>query len=189
MSMHIDYKNRQKQPLFPIQVSADEGEKLSKELGCHIFREISVKESWDEPKQVYFDLWRVSNEMSPGSPSWTQRKKFSHKLQQKIPTLNSNPSTPPSQSPSVHRKTTTHHNYNNDPDPRPPASAESISFNETLSDKKLNHEGSGKLVDKDPMSLPIRGQLTRSIDSVNLNTAFKTMNLTKKRRHAITSLT
>ena len=166
---------------------------LSKELGCHLFREISVKESWEDPKRVYYDLWRMYNVTSHGSPSWAQRKRFSHKVQHKIPTLNSKPSTPQSRSPLVPRKVTQQNHEDHFEFNKVLTSSQSINFNETncLESLALRQDGiRSNSVDKNPILLSTGGQLNRStIDPVNLNAAFKTMSLNKKRRHAITSLT
>ena len=70
-------------------VSIDEGKALAKDLGCHIFREISAKESMSEAGNVFEDLWREFSKISPRSPSSSQRRKFSIRLQDKIPTLDS----------------------------------------------------------------------------------------------------
>ena len=166
---------------------------LSKELGCHLFREISVKESWEDPKRVYYDLWRMYNVTSPGSPSWAQRKRFSHKVQHKIPTLNSKPLTPQSRSPLVPRKVT-QHNHEDQVEFRKvlTSSTQSINFNSTsyLGSASLRQDSKSNSVDKNqiPPLSSTGDQFNRTIDQVNLNAAFKTMSLNRKRRHAITSL-
>ena len=70
-------------------VSIEEGQALARDLGCHIFREISVKESMAEAGNVFEDLWREFSRISPRSPSSSQRRKFSIRIQDKIPTLES----------------------------------------------------------------------------------------------------
>nr|CAB3265450.1 ras-like protein family member 11A [Phallusia mammillata] len=74
-------------------VSTEEGRQLAKDLGCHMFREISVRESVHESGEVFEDLWREFSRLSPRSPSSSQRRKFSYRIQDKIPVLNSNAST------------------------------------------------------------------------------------------------
>lgn len=73
-------------------VSYEEGQQLSRELGCHFFREISTRESINEPTQVFEDLWREFSRRSPRSPSSSQRKKFSYRIQDKIQVLSSDSS-------------------------------------------------------------------------------------------------
>ena len=70
-------------------VTFEEGQKLSEDLSCDMFFEISVKEKWDDPKQVYFELWRSFSHKSPNSPSSSHRKKASNRVQDKIPAVNS----------------------------------------------------------------------------------------------------
>ena len=93
------------------QVSEEEGRDLAQQLGCHLFREISVKESWQDSKSVYLELWRRFRSNSPNSPSQTQRKKFSYRLQHKIPVMYSSSNcvaAPPTAEPvaAVKRRTT-----------------------------------------------------------------------------------
>uniref|UniRef100_H2YHV8 small monomeric GTPase n=1 Tax=Ciona savignyi TaxID=51511 RepID=H2YHV8_CIOSA len=71
-------------------ISTEEGRERARELSCHIFREISVKESMDEASEVFEDLWREFARRCPRSPSSSQRRKFSYRIQDKIPILNSN---------------------------------------------------------------------------------------------------
>ncbi|CAK8683307.1 unnamed protein product [Clavelina lepadiformis] len=82
-------------------VTPEEGMALARDLGCHLFREISVKESTEESKCVFEDLWREFSKKSPRSPSSSQRKKFSYRIQDKIPVLESNSCTCTSE---AHRK-------------------------------------------------------------------------------------
>ena len=70
-------------------ISYEEGKKLAKDLSCDLFLEISVKESWDDPKRVFTELWRAFSKKSPHSPSNSHRKKLSSRLQDKIPVLQS----------------------------------------------------------------------------------------------------
>ena len=70
-------------------VSVEEGQGLARDLGCHIFREISAKESMIESSLVFEDLWREFLRMSPRSPSSSQRRKFSIRIQDKISILDS----------------------------------------------------------------------------------------------------
>ena len=62
---------------------------LARELGCHLFREISVKESINDASEVFEDLWREFSRLSPRSPSTSQRRKFSVRIQDKISILDS----------------------------------------------------------------------------------------------------
>ena len=62
---------------------------LARDLGCHMFREISVKESMNDASEVFEDLWREFSRLSPRSPSTSQRRKYSCKLQDKISVLDS----------------------------------------------------------------------------------------------------
>nr|XP_002126977.1 ras-like protein family member 11A [Ciona intestinalis] len=71
-------------------ISIEEGRERARDLRCHIFREISVKESMYEAGEVFEDLWREFSKRSPRSPSSSQRRKFSYRIQDKIPVLNSN---------------------------------------------------------------------------------------------------
>ena len=73
-------------------VSIEEGKALSRDLGCHIFREISVKESMNQATQVFEDLWRYFFRLSPRSPSSNQRKKFSERIHDRIAILDSSSS-------------------------------------------------------------------------------------------------
>ena len=70
-------------------VSTEEGMALARDLGCHMFREISVKESMNDASEVFEDLWREFSRLSPRSPSTSQRRKYSCKLQDKISVLDS----------------------------------------------------------------------------------------------------
>ena len=70
-------------------VSFEEGKTLARDLGCHMFREISAKESMNEAAEVFEDLWRHFSQLSPRSPSSSQRRKFSIRIQDKIPVLDS----------------------------------------------------------------------------------------------------
>lgn len=70
-------------------VDAKEGKQLASDLGCHIFREISVKESVMDASNVFKDLWREFSSRSPRSPSSSHRKKSQYRLHNKIPILNS----------------------------------------------------------------------------------------------------
>ena len=70
-------------------ISIEEGKTLARDLGCHIFREISVKESMSDATQVFEDLWRHFFRLSPRSPSSSQRRKFSLRIQDKISILDS----------------------------------------------------------------------------------------------------
>ena len=70
-------------------VSYNEGKKLSEDLSCDIFEEISVKESWEDPKRVYTQLWRVFSKKCPNSPSDSMRKKLSSRVSDKIPVMHS----------------------------------------------------------------------------------------------------
>ena len=74
-------------------VTIEEGRELARELGCHFFREISVKESMNEAGEVFEDLWREFSRLSPRSPSSSQRRKFSIRIQDKISVLDSNSCT------------------------------------------------------------------------------------------------
>ena len=70
-------------------VSTEEGMALARDLGCHMFREISVKESINDPSDIFEDLWREFSRLSPRSPSTSQRRKFSCRIQDKISVLDS----------------------------------------------------------------------------------------------------
>ena len=70
-------------------VTTEEGMALARDLGCHFFREISVKESTTDASEVFEDLWREFSRLSPRSPSTSQRRKYSCKLQDKISVLDS----------------------------------------------------------------------------------------------------
>ena len=70
-------------------VTIEEGMELAKDLGCHFFREISVKESLTESYQVFEDLWRYFLQLSPRSPSSSQRRKFLYRIQDKISVIDS----------------------------------------------------------------------------------------------------
>ena len=65
-------------------VTTEEGMALARDLGCHMFREISVKESTSDASEVFEDLWRDFSRLSPRSPSTSQRRKNSCKIQDKI---------------------------------------------------------------------------------------------------------
>jgi len=67
-------------------VGQEEGQKLAAELGCHIFREISVKESMYDARDLYIDLWR---EFAKRTPRISSRRKPSVKLHDKIPIVRS----------------------------------------------------------------------------------------------------
>ena len=82
---------------------------LARELGCHLFREISVKESINDASEVFEDLWREFSRLSPRSPSTSQRRKFSVRIQDKISVLDSEACTCASEA----LKTIVHgHNHN-----------------------------------------------------------------------------
>jgi len=69
-------------------VTVQEGEALARDLGCHMFREISVKESLTDASEVFEDLWREFSLLNPRSrPSNSQRRKNSCKIQDKISIL------------------------------------------------------------------------------------------------------
>ena len=70
-------------------VTTEEGMALARDLGCHMFREISVKESTSDASEVFEDLWRDFSRLSPRSPSTSQRRKNSCKIQDKISVLDS----------------------------------------------------------------------------------------------------
>ena len=70
-------------------ISFEEGKTLAQELNCHMFREISVKESMSESSEIFEDLWRQFYRLSPRSPSSGQRRKFSYRIQDKISIIDS----------------------------------------------------------------------------------------------------
>ena len=70
-------------------VTTEEGMALARDLGCHWFREISVKESMSDASEVFEDLWREFSRLSPRSPSTSARRKYSCKIQDKISILDS----------------------------------------------------------------------------------------------------
>lgn len=67
-------------------VSEEKGRKLAADLGCHIFREISVKESINDARDVYADLW---TEFTKHAPRITIRRKPIIKIHEKIPIVKS----------------------------------------------------------------------------------------------------
>ena len=71
-------------------VTTEEGRKLSDQLRCHIFREISVKETIQDSRQLFADLWRQSRNVhgSCSSPRSLSRK-LSGKIYNNIPILKS----------------------------------------------------------------------------------------------------
>ena len=70
-------------------VTTEEGMALARDLGCHWFREISVKESMSDASEVFEDLWREFSRLSPRSPSTSARRKYSCKIQDKISVVDS----------------------------------------------------------------------------------------------------
>ncbi|CAK8683303.1 unnamed protein product [Clavelina lepadiformis] len=70
-------------------VTVEEGKALAQDLGCHLFREISVRESITDATDVFEAVWREFSRRSPRSPSSSHRRKFSGRIQDKIPVLNS----------------------------------------------------------------------------------------------------
>ena len=89
-------------------VTTEEGMALARDLGCHMFREISVKESMNDASTVFEDLWREFSRLSPRSPSTSQRRKNSCKIQDKIAILDSEACTCASEA----LKTISHGNHN-----------------------------------------------------------------------------
>lgn len=76
-------------------VSVEEGRKLAAELGCHIFREISVKESIRDARQLYADLWREFAKRAPPAARSAigGRRKLSGRIYDRIPVLRSRSSS------------------------------------------------------------------------------------------------
>ena len=70
-------------------VSVEEGQGLARDLGCHIFREISVKESRVQSSLVFEDLWRYFIRLSPRSPSSSHRRKYSLRIKDRISVIDS----------------------------------------------------------------------------------------------------
>ncbi|CAK8683305.1 unnamed protein product [Clavelina lepadiformis] len=73
-------------------VTVEEGRALAQDLGCHLFREISVKESPSDSCEVFEDLWRDFEKNNPRLPSSSQRRKMSYRIHDKIPVISSNAS-------------------------------------------------------------------------------------------------